>query len=156
MKVYSAARAIWYRDLGPGSLFVHPLDDGQLALGLRLAKNQFDMGSVAFTHAPRNGSLPGLLTSRLIEDDATVLEYEEAAIHPAQDLKNLQQGGLPTGAIVARVGGLFLVCERDGNTYLVNVATGEVSGVGHVPGYWTSHWRIEDRFENVLFEHGGS
>jgi len=148
--VHSLGRSVKYRELKPASLFVYRVAK-ELALGLRLAQNQFRLGAVAFTHAPEEGQLPGLVTDRFFESDTIVFEYETPSITPEQELAKMQSGQWPLGVFISTPDGHFLSCIREGQSYRVNWITGEIDQISHQPAYWTSHWKISDRFDNAIF-----
>jgi hypothetical protein len=48
--------------------------------------------------------------------------------------------------------GTFLRCIRGDQEYDVNIRTGDLVFPSHLPRFWTTDWKIEDRNENVLYE----
>ena len=134
-------RSVLNRELMPGSLFVHRVGD-EAALGLRLSRNQFGLAALAFTHAPAEGQLPGLVTDQFLESDATVFEYEEPSISPHQEFSNMHGGEWPLGAFVSTTAGNYLSCVRQATAYRVNWTTGEIDTVGHLRAFWTPQWSI--------------
>jgi hypothetical protein len=150
MEVRSLGQSIQYRELKAGKLFFYRVGE-EAALGFQLARNQFGMGAVAFTHAPAEGQLPSLVTDRFFEGDTTVFEYETPSISAEQEFAKMQLGRWPEGVFISRTDGHFLSCTRQGQSYNLNWSTGEIDQTSHRPAYWTPHWKISDRFGNAIF-----
>jgi len=151
MEIHSLGRSIQYGKLKPASLFVFRVDE-KLALGFRLAQNEYRFAAVTFTHPPsKSEQLPSLVTDSFFkEDDPTVFEYEMISISPGQEFSKMQSGQWPAGVFISTTDGHFLSCVREGKSYNVNWSSGEIDHRSQRPAYWTPHWKISDRFGNAI------